>query len=420
MTIKMYDSQLNSVAALADFLKGSSGVAFTPTKRSETYQWIQATLVKFCYHRLPRKEKGVVRQYIGKMTDYSIPQVTRFVRQYRASGRVVVLQKTRHTFATQYTPHDIRLLATTDRLHDYPNGHAVKAIIVRMAAVFGQREYEHLAAISPAHIYNLRQSVLYKRSQAHYQKTKPTVSQIGQRAKPEPHGKPGYIRVDTIHQGDLDKEKGVYHINMVDEVTQFEFIGATEKISEAYLIDVLEALLDCFPFVIIEFHSDNGSEYINYLVVELLNKLLITLTKSRARKSTDNALVEGKNNAIVRKWLGYGFIAQQHADKINTLFYFDCFNEYVNYHRPCAFATTITDTKGKIKKVYKPEDYQTPYEKLTCIPNWQQYLKPKVTKGQLETIAMAYTDNEMAAIVQTQRDILLKEVLSLPKAHSPR
>ena len=51
-------------------------------------------------------------------------------------------------------------------------------------------------------------------------------------------------------------------------------------------------MLAQFPFRILGFHSDNGSEFINYKVAELLNKLLIEQTKSRPRRSNDNGLVE--------------------------------------------------------------------------------------------------------------------------------
>ena len=87
---------------------------------------------------------------------------------------------------------------------------------------------------------------------------------IGERRRPEPNGQPGYLRVDTVHQGDLDGVKGVYHINAVDEVTQWQVVGATAQISEAWLKPALEAMLAQFPFRIFGFHSDNGSEFINY------------------------------------------------------------------------------------------------------------------------------------------------------------
>jgi hypothetical protein len=80
---------------------------------------------------------------------------------------------------------------------------------------------------------------------------------------------------------------------------------SVEKISEHFLIPVLEQLLETFPFIIQGFHSDNGSEYINKPVETLLNKLLIEMTKSRSRQTNDNALVEGKNAAAVKKVFGY-------------------------------------------------------------------------------------------------------------------
>jgi hypothetical protein len=73
-----------------------------------------------------------------------------------------------------------------------------------------------------------------------------------------------------VHQGNLDKQKGVYHINAVDEETQFEVVASVEKISEIFLILMLEQMLETFPFKIMRFHSDNGSEYINQNVAKLL------------------------------------------------------------------------------------------------------------------------------------------------------
>ena len=71
------------------------------------------------------------------------------------------------------------------------------------------------------------------------QKPGPLPVAIGERRKPEPGGRPGYLRVDTVHQGDLDGVKGVYHINAVDEVTQWQVVGAVEHISEAWLEPLL-------------------------------------------------------------------------------------------------------------------------------------------------------------------------------------
>nr|VFK09165.1 MAG: hypothetical protein BECKH772C_GA0070978_105831 [Candidatus Kentron sp. H] len=113
------------------------------------------------------------------------------------------------------------------------------------------------------------------------------------------------MRVDSVHQGDLDGIKGLHHINLVDEITQFQFIGSVERISGNFLLPVLEeALLEAFPFVVRGFHSDNGSEYINKRLAGLLGKLHIReFTKSRARRINDNARVESKNGSVLPKHL---------------------------------------------------------------------------------------------------------------------
>jgi transposase InsO family protein len=146
-----------------------------------------------------------------------------------------------------------------------------------------------------------------------FEKTRPKVALMGERKKPRANGEPGFIRIDTVHQGDQDKQKGVYHINAVDEVTQFEVVCTVEKISELYLIPATPQLLNYFPFVIQGFHSDNGSEYINHKVATLLSKLLIEFTKSRSRQTNDNALVESKNGSVIRKLFGYAHIPQRWA-----------------------------------------------------------------------------------------------------------
>lgn len=117
--------------------------------------------------------------------------------------------------------------------------------------------YERLAKISVSHIYNLRNSMTYKRRRVVFNNTNPTKNKIGERRKPFPNNQPGYLRIDSVHQGDKDGEKGVYHINAVDEVTQLEVVSSVEKISENWLIPVLENIIETFPFVIINCHADN-------------------------------------------------------------------------------------------------------------------------------------------------------------------
>ena len=171
--------------------------------------------------------------------------------------------------------------------------------------------------------------------------------------------------------------------------------GPSRTISERYLIPVLEDLLDQVPCLILAFHADNGSEYINKHVVTLLNKLLIELTNSRARHCTDKALVESKNGAIVRKQRGYVHIPQQWPPQLNA-FHRDHLTPYINFHRPCFFPVVIIDATGKSRKRYPSKAIMPPYEQFTSRPKPAQYLKSGRTLQQLEDIATASSDNAAA------------------------
>ncbi|HEY6406040.1 MAG TPA: hypothetical protein VIY29_01090 [Ktedonobacteraceae bacterium] len=212
-----------------------------------------------------------------------------------------------------------------------------------------------------------------------------------------------------MHQGDQDGFKGLYHINAVDCLTQFELVATCERISEAYLLPALESLLHDFPFRILGFHADNGSEYINYTVAKLLDKLRVEFTQSRPRNSNDNALAETKNGAIVRKHLGYAHIAQRFATEVNG-FCRDFLNPYVNFHRPCFFAHSVTDSKGRIRKRYRFEDMMTPYEKLKSLPNASAFLKPGMSFEALDGFTAATSDNEAARQMNQARARLFQSI----------
>ena len=402
---------LTTIEEMEAFINGSQAVAFVVvSNKDERYQVVEAILRKFRYAGLKRREKGIVIQFLMKISGYSRQQLTRMIARYQTHGLLVRQQKTANGFERQYTDEDIRLLAQLDKRHDTPNGLMVKKLCERAYHEFQDQAYAQLSNISVSHIYNLRKSSGYKKIRCHFEKTRSQKGvHIGERRKPQANGKPGYIRIDTVHQGDLDGRKGVYHINAVDEVTQFEIVVSVEKLSEAYLLPALEILLDAFPFKVSNFHSDNGSEYINSMVAKLLNKLKIEMTKSRPRNSNDNALAEGKNAAIVRKTFGYSHIPQHCASRINE-FNAGALNPYVNYHRPCLYPTIIIDQKGKEKKKYEYKNMMTPYEKLKSLPDASQFLKEGITFEKLDDIAKAMSDNQAADHLQQQRTLLFKQI----------
>ena len=393
--------------AVEQFLAGAAPVDFRPAKREEKYAWIEQTLVRLQYHHRRRKEKAVIREFVVKMTGYSDIQAKRLIGQYLGQKTVRLSTKKKHTFKTIYTVDDVALLAKVDDAHLRLAGPATKRILEREFSVFGKTAFERLAHISVSHLYNLRGRRQYLSASTTFTKTQATTVSIGIRKKPETNGVPGHVRVDSVHQGDKDKEKGVYHVNLVDEVTQWEIVVCVEAISEHFLLPALEVAMAQFPFRIVGFHSDNGSEYINRRVAELLEKLFIEQTKSRSRRTNDNALVETKNGSVIRKHMGYAHIPKGNARNIEG-FYRAWFNEYLAYHRPCGFATTTTNQKGKEKKTY--DTYLTPYAKLRSLPDAEQYLKPSVTFEVLEKIATKMSDTDYAILMQKEKAELFKKI----------
>jgi transposase len=395
---------LDQIRAL---LEASQEVRFTGHSRDDIYDWVGKTLREHDYANQGREAKGLLRSYVAKMTGQSRAQVTRLIGKYVTTGEVRSTTYRRHRFPTRYTRMDTTCLASVDEAHDTMSGPATRKILEREFGEFGKREFERLAGISVAHLYRLRKSKSYRTRLATFTKTKPTTVAIGERRCPEPEGRPGYLRVDTVHQGDRDGVKGVYHINAVDEVTQWQVVACVPQISEAWLEPALYSMLAQFPFKIRGFHSDNGSEFINHNVAKMLKKLLVEQTKSRPRRSNDNGLVEAKNGAVIRKHMGYVHIAAPQAARVQQ-FYEEHLNDYLNFHRPCGQVEIRTDAKGKQHRVYP--HYETPWEVYRKLPNAGRYLKAGQTLQSLAKKARAESDTDAAKRMQQAKRILFADI----------
>jgi len=406
MRLKMNDEKLQTLEQVRQFIEGSQPLEFEGVHTKEKYQWMGEVLTKFRYNRLKKEGKGLIRRYLAKVTGYSRAQVARLIGKYQESGKIKVEEYRRHCFPLKYSAVEVSLLARTDELHGWLSGPATKKILEREYEFYGDQRFKKLGGISVAQIYNLRRSKSYKGKR--YNRTRPGITRIGERERPRPQGQPGFIRVDTVHQGDREGRKGVYHINSVDEVTQWEVVASLEQITENHLAGILEELLSQFPFQIRGFHSDNGGEFVNRTVAQLLNKLLIRFTRSRPRHSNDNGLVESKNGSVIRKNLGYVYIPQRCADLLNR-YHRTYLNPYINFHRPCLFPVEEIDAKGRVKRKYPYDKINTPYEKLRSIPNVEIYLRPGVSLSTLDNFAHQLSDNEFAERMVKARSYLFKQ-----------
>ena len=242
MVIDMDETRLQTISQLSAFLAGTLEVQFSiPDSDDRRYAHIVSVAQRFGYARLKRADKGVVLRYLQRTSAYSRSQVSRLL------GRVIEGQllgkrykAPAHAFAKRFSPADTLLLAQVDLAHATMSGPATVHLLQRALHVYGDARFERLAGLSVSHLYNLRHSKTYQNQRVSFTKTRPVVNPIGVRRAPRPAGRPGFIRIDSVHQGDLDGTKGVYHVNAVDIVTQWEVVATCERISEAYLLPVLK------------------------------------------------------------------------------------------------------------------------------------------------------------------------------------
>ena len=418
--MKLNTLRVRTLQDLRDFTAGNDSFDLEPVSRCDAYRFIEATYRQFDYPHLGKVDKGALKAYLGKATGLSRAQLTRLIAQCRETGTVRDRRGTPgQPYPPRYTPDDVILLAETDRLHENLSGPAIRHICRRQYQEFGDERYRRLASISVGHLYRLRKTRPYQRRNRRVQSTQAVrAPDIGERRRPQPDGRPGFLRIDTVHQGDLrdlwgcETIKGVFYLNVVDEVTQWEAVVAVPALTRQFVQPVLRLVLEqIFPFVILGLHADNGSEFVNRATAELLRELQVEFTRSRARHSNDNGLVESKNASVVRKQFGHGYIPVGFYEDING-FTAGVLAEHLNFHRPCWFPQETTDRKGRILRQYHPQDLMTPYEKFRSLPDAASFLRPGVTLEQLELQARRRSDNESAERLLRERKKLFEPILA--------
>jgi hypothetical protein len=408
MVINMNETKLCTIEQIEQFLSASTDIVFAAHGNDvERYAHISRVLKRFDYPNRHKRERGVLLRYLQRTSGYSRAQVTRLIKQWHANRLAVTPLVKRYKtpvapFKRKYTASDIGLLVEMDKAQENACGPTTVHLFKRAFNDYADPRYERLANLSTSHLYNLRKTAGYQTQRTHFTKTDPVKNSIGVRKAPQPDGRAGFVRIDSVHQGDEDGVKGVYHITCVDCITQWQVESCVEGISEAFLLPVLTLVIEQFPFVIEGFHSDNGSEYINHKVAKLLEKLRIEQTKSRSRQSNDNALAESKNASVVRKHMGYAHIPKKYAEAINQ-FYQTTFNPWLNFHRPCMFATCKTNAKGKLVKTYKHADVKTPLEALVILEK-QGLAKFKTASILTELLIESKDKTDLAAAQEMQRE----------------
>ncbi|CAM2198499.1 Integrase catalytic domain-containing protein (plasmid) [Paraburkholderia kururiensis] len=415
MIIDVNESQIRSLDQVRAILDGTHTLDFAPAASpGERHEWVAQVLRRFRYNQLKRPHRGLLLRYLRRFSGFSRAHMTRLVQRWKRGQRLSWVKGTpANAFARSYTDEDVFTLAETEREYGRLSGPAMVVVLRRMYQVYNDERFERLQHLSASHLYNLRRSQAYRLQHTVYTKTQanPKGAAIAVRRAPAPENRPGFIRIDSVHQGNTEEHRGVYHINAVDCVTQWEVVATVPSLTREDMLPVLRAMLEQFPFTILGFHSDGGTEYINYEVAAMLEKERIEFTRSRPRRCNDNALAESKNGNVVRRQFGYSHVPADWAKEFNA-FCVELLNPFLNFHRPCLFGTEVPDPKkpGRTRRVHRPEDVMTPLDKLASVPGADDFLRKGITLDQLKELARSQTDVEAARQVRLARERLMGKV----------
>ena len=180
-----------TLAEMQEFLAGSRSIGFANQGREQIYRLVERVLAAQHYGRLGKRQKGIVRRFLARLSGLSRAQLTRLMGQWLRHRRIEARQPRRRRFPRRYTPQDIALLATVDAAHEGLSGPAVRRILEREYPLFANSACVRLAHISVSHIYNLRRCRAYRSQRVVFDRTQTRQVGIAERRKPDPQGQPG-------------------------------------------------------------------------------------------------------------------------------------------------------------------------------------------------------------------------------------
>jgi hypothetical protein len=191
---------------------------------------------------------------------------------------------------------------------------------------------------------------------------------------------PGKFETDTVFHCDRDNSG---HFARTLNLTDI-FSGWTEMIcllndATTWIKDGLKNILENkIPFPVNQIDIDNGPEFINYTVINWLYENNYKVTRSRSYRKNDNAHIEQKNGAVIRKYaFHYRYDTIREVNAINELYKYLRFQ--VNYFMPTKKVIDHIDIPGKRPKPIYDEKILTPYQRLLSCDKLDPDYKNKLT-----------------------------------------
>ena len=214
------------------FLEGAARAEITHVDRDGAYALIAAALERVLYPRLGKADKGTVLSFLEKATGLSRAQIE--------SSREAASSDRPHPGPQEKAPG--KALHAPLHVRRYPAPRRCRRGLRSTLRTRHQRDPQAQSRdprrrtlpsarldLQRPHLQPEKDPLLPRRGRRTFHQTRSTPVRIGQRRKSTPDGRPGHLRVDTVHLGDREGKKGIYVINVVDEVTQFQHLGAVPR-----------------------------------------------------------------------------------------------------------------------------------------------------------------------------------------------
>jgi transposase InsO family protein len=117
---------------------------------------------------------------------------------------------------------------------------------------------------------------------------------------------PGFWQIDTVHHcGQFTSGQYLHTLTATDIASGWIELRSLLNNAQRWTFEALADIRDATLLPVLEFHGDNGSEFINNATEAWCKRESIHFTRSRSQKKNDNCFVEQKNGAVVRTYVGY-------------------------------------------------------------------------------------------------------------------
>jgi hypothetical protein len=187
---------------------------------------------------------------------------------------------------------------------------------------------------------------------------------------------PGFCEVDMVaHGGTSVAGSFIQTLTMVDIATGWTECVPLVRREGALVVEAIKYLQGQFPWLLIGVDFDNDSAFMNDVVIPWCREQKLEVTRSRAYKKNDQAFVEQKNGAVVRRLMGYGRFDGVEAARVITRLYASA-RLYVNFFQP-SFKLKEKRREGSkvIKRYHAP---LTPYERALAHPHVTPVVKQQL------------------------------------------